>query len=89
MVDGQSDEVLPSEADTEGREWIVSGLKKSGERLEKYMEVNEVEDPNEMDEDKSSFPEEDPKVRKIDQRAVKDGYLSGKWEITIEPQKVD
>lgn len=80
---------LPSEIEDEGKEWLLWGLKKSRERLDDYLEMNEVLDPESMDKDEFSFPEDDLKAKDIDRRAVEDGYLSGKWEFSIPPRKVD
>ncbi len=81
---------LPSQADEEGKGWILCGLKKSEERLEDYLDINDVRFPKKADEEEEHFSEVvDPKVKKIDKRAIDDGYLSGKWELAISPKKVD
>ncbi len=87
MTESNIDDALPS--DTEGREWIMNGLKKSGERLEEYLEKNQVQDPEKVRFEPDQNSDRDPKVKKIDKRAVEDGYLSGKWELFVCPDKVD
>ncbi len=80
---------LPSQVEEEGKEWILWGLKKSQERLMDYIENNDVLDPESMDKDGSCLADEDPKVKDIDRRAVEDGFLSGKWEVSVAPDEVD
>ncbi len=78
----------PSEVREQGNKWLLCGLEKSGDRLENYLEENKVQDPEGMD--KSELEGyENPKVKNIDERALDDGYLSGKWEFSVLPENVD
>lgn len=78
----------PSKTEEKGKQWLLCGLKDSEDRLPDYIEKNEVSDPDAMDaEELEDY--ENPKVKKIDKRAIEDGYLSGKWEAPILPEKVD
>lgn len=78
----------PSEVKEKGKEWLLCGLEDSGDRLPSYIEKNQVSDPKDMDtEELKDY--ENPKVEKIDKRAVEDGYLSGKWEVPVLPENVD
>jgi len=78
----------PSEVSEEGKEWLLCGLEESRDRLNEYIEKNDVSNPECMDDDDLDGYK-DPKVEKIDRRAVDDTYLSGKWEIPVLPEKVD
>ncbi|MBS3816389.1 MAG: DUF1917 domain-containing protein [Candidatus Thermoplasmatota archaeon] len=78
----------PSEVKGEGKDWLLCGLKRSGDRLEEYLEINDVSHPEKIKEDELP-EEEEPKVKKIDKRAIDDEYLSGKWELTVSPEEVD
>ncbi len=78
----------PSKVDDEGREWLLCGLENSEERLKDYLNMNDVLDPEGLEDD--DLPEEeDPKVKNIDRRACSDGYLSGKWKLSVSPKNVD
>ncbi|MFW5928112.1 MAG: putative phosphothreonine lyase domain-containing protein [Thermoplasmatota archaeon] len=78
----------PSEVKEEGKEWLLCGLEDSPNRLTKYIEENDVSDPESMkNTDLGDY--DDSKVKKIDRRAVDDTYLSGKWEIQVQSENVD
>ena len=66
----------PSEVSEEGKEWLLCGLEECRDRLSEYIEKNDVSDPKSMDDDDLDGYK-DPKVEKIDRRAVDDAYLSG------------
>ncbi|MBS3790347.1 MAG: DUF1917 domain-containing protein [Candidatus Thermoplasmatota archaeon] len=78
----------PSEVKEKGKEWLLCGLEDSRNRLMEYLEKNDVSNPKSM-KNRELKNYDDPKVEKIDKRAVDDGYLSGKWEFPILPEKVD
>ncbi len=78
----------PSEVKKEGKEWLLCGLEDSRNRLLDYIEENDVSDPGSM-ENSDLGGYSNPKVEKIDKRAVDDVYLSGKWEALVSPRKVD
>ncbi len=78
----------PSEAEKRGKEWLLCGLERSSDRLDKYLEKNDVTDPDEM-EKKELDDYDNPKVKDIDERALNDEYLSGKWELSALPEDVD
>ncbi len=81
-------EVSPSKCEKKGKKWILYGLKDSKSRLEDYIKENDVSDPNSKD--KIELEDYDnQKVKDIDRRALTDGYLSGKWEMEIDPKRVD
>jgi len=67
---------------------LLCGLEDSRDRLNEYIEKNDVSDPKAMN-NAELDGYDNPKVKKIDRRAVDDTYLSGKWEITVLPEKVD
>jgi len=78
----------PSKVREEGKEWLLCGLEDCRDRLIEYIEENDVLDPDSLkNADLEGY--DNPKVKKIDRRAVDDGYLSGKWEIQVQPEDVD
>ncbi len=77
-----------SEVESEKKEWVLCGLEDSRDRLIEYIEKNDVSDPESMKTDHLD-DYHDPKVEKIDKRAIGDCYLSGKWEVPVLPEKVD
>ncbi len=78
----------PSKVKEEGKEWLLCGLEDSTDRLTEYIEENDVLDPESM-KNTELDDYDNPKVKKIDRRAMDDGYLSGKWEIRVQPEDVD
>ncbi|MEF8834639.1 MAG: putative phosphothreonine lyase domain-containing protein [Candidatus Thermoplasmatota archaeon] len=78
----------PSEVKEKGKEWLLCGLEDSPDRVNEYIEENDVSDPESMK--KAHLKDyKNPKVKKIDKRAVDDAYLSGKWEVPVLPERVD
>ncbi len=84
----KKDDEVPTEVDDEGKEWLLCGLENCQDRLKSYIKTNDVVDPDNVKVD--DLPDEkEPKVKKIDKRASRDGYLSGKWELFVSPKRVD
>ena len=87
MIQLQSEE-YPSKSDKEGVTWLTVGLERASDRLNEYIEKNDVIHPDELEE--KHLPDTDePQVEKIDLQAKDDGYLSGKWIIQVKPEKID
>lgn len=83
----QSEE-YPSKIEEEGVTWLTLGLERASDRLEEYIEKNDVIHPDDLEEE--HLPDtDDPQVDKIDHQAKEDGYLSGKWIIKVDPKDID
>jgi len=81
-------EKYPSKSEEEGETWLTLGLERASDRLNKYIEKNDVIHPDNLKEE--HLPEtDDPQVEKIDLQAKDDGYLSGKWIIQVKPEDID
>ena len=78
----------PSRCNDEGKKWILCGLERSEDRLDEYIEENNVERSYPQDKVESKNYDNE-KVKKIDKRAIDDGYLSGKWEVKIDTKRID
>lgn len=78
----------PSKSEEKGVTWLTLGLERASDRLDEYIEKNDVIHPDNLKE--KHLPEmDDPKVEKIDHQAKDDGYLSGKWIIQVKPENID
>lgn len=87
VIQLQSEE-YPSKSDKEGVTWLTIGLERASDRLNEYIEKNDVIHPDDIEEE--HLPDtDDPQVEKIDLQAKDDGYLSGKWIIKVKPENID
>ncbi len=87
MIRLQTEE-YPSKSEKEGVTWLTLGLERASDRLNEYVEKNDVIHPDELEEEHLTDTD-DPQVEKIDQQAKNDGYLSGKWVIQVKPEDID
>ena len=78
----------PTSVDDRDEYWLLEGLKKSSERLDEYIEKNNVLHPEDMDE--SDLPQsENEEIEKIDKEALDTGYLSGRWRVNVPVHEID